>query len=137
LAIALLPFLGGRVGISLVSLPLLVVLITLPVIAIGLPLAAVNVYYRDFRYALPLVTQLWLFVSPVAYPLSRVPHGWRPLYAGLNPVVGMMEGFRRVLTLAQWPDWGLLGVSTASSVVLGYIAYRIFKRLEPQFSDVI
>ena len=76
------------------------------VVAVALILAAFNVYYRDFRYALPFALQLWLFASPVAYPLEVVPDRWRALYVALNPAAGVLDGFRRVLALGELPDPG-------------------------------
>lgn len=131
------PFIGAHLGVALLYIPLVTVTLTISVTALCIPLAALNVYYRDFRYALPLLIQLGLFASPVAYPVSSIPEQWRTLYALLNPFVGSLEGFRRVLALDQAPDWGLLGLSLVSALVVLVVGYRVFKGLEPEFSDVI
>ena len=102
-----------------------------------LALGALNVYYRDFRYALPLGVQLWMFASPVAYPLTKLPADWQLLYAVLNPVAGPLEGFRRVLGLGTLPSAELLAVSAAGGLVWLWLGYRLFKAMEPNFADVI
>jgi ABC-type polysaccharide/polyol phosphate export permease len=131
------PFLGARASVTWLLAPALAVLLALLAAAMALPLAALNVYYRDFRYALPFALQLWLFASPVAYPLSVVPDRWRGLYVVLNPAAGLLDAFRRVLTLGTWPDPGLLGVSLTGTAILLWAGYRIFKGLEPSFADVV
>lgn len=137
LFLAIGPFIGADLGAALLYVPLVTATLTISVTALCIPLAALNVYYRDFRYAVPLLIQLGLFASPVAYPVSTIPEQWRPLYALLNPFVGSLEGFRRALALDQAPNWGLLGLSLISALVVLVIGYRIFKGLEPEFSDVI
>jgi ABC-type polysaccharide/polyol phosphate export permease len=137
LFLALAPFLGAKLGLSFLYVPLLVVALTIPVVGICLPLAAINVYYRDFRYVLPLATQLALFASPVAYPVSLVPERWQGLYALVNPFVGPLDGFRNAMALDDAPDWHLLGLSALTGVVLLVVGYRVFKAFEPEFSDVV
>jgi ABC-type polysaccharide/polyol phosphate export permease len=117
--------------------PALLLLVIVLALAIALPLAALNVYYRDVRFFLPLFLQVWLFLSPVAYPLDEVPAGWRTAYELLNPLVGPIDGLRRVLTGGTAPDWGLLSVSTAETLGLLIAGYWLFKRLEPEFADVV
>lgn len=130
------PLTGAHIGVTAVWALLLAASVVLPVVAVTVPLAALSVYYRDFRHALPFAMQLWLLASPVAYPLTRVPPGWRVPYALANPLVGPLEGFRRVLAAGLGPDWGLLLASTASSVVLLVAGYRVFSHLERDFADV-
>src|SRR5207302_7462336 len=97
LVAALSPALGARVSAAWLLMPVLAVLLALLAVAVALPLAALNVYYRDFRYALPFALQLWLFASPVAYPMSVVVAHWQGLYVTLNPPAGVLDAFRRVL----------------------------------------
>ena len=137
LVLALAPITGAEIGWQIVFVPLLCVAILVPAVAVAIPLAGLAVYYRDFKYALPTGVQLWFFASPVVYPITVVSPEWRWLYALLNPVVGMLEGFRRVLAEGASPDWGLLGISLASSLVLLFAGLRVFKRLEGEFADVI
>jgi len=131
------PLTGAQLGWNLLWVPLLVVTMMLPTIAVALPFAALAVYYRDFKYALPFGIQLWLFASPVAYPITEIDAEWRWLYALVNPVVGMLEGFRRVIALGTGPDWGLLALSTLSSCVILLSGFHLFKRLEREFADVV
>lgn len=137
LVLAAAPFTGAHLSWTLVFLPMLAAAIALPTLAAALPLGAMNVYYRDFRYLLPFGIQLWLFASPIAYPISEISAPLRPWYALVNPIVGPLEGFRRILAVGTTPDWGLLGISTASGVVLLLAGYRWFKSLERDFADVV
>lgn len=131
------PLTGAGIGWHVVYLPLLVLSLIVIAVAVALPLAALTVYYRDFRFALPLAVQIWLFASPVAYPLTRVPERWHNLYAAANPAVGTLEGFRRVLAVGAPPDWSLLGIGTLTSLAVLLLGYRMFKRLEREFADVV
>ena len=131
------PLTGAHFGPSMVLLPLLCAGLVIPVVAITLPVGALAAYYRDFKYALPFLVQLWLFTSPVAYPLSEIPHKWQSLYAFVNPIAGFLAAFQSVLAAGEWPDWGLLGISLASSVALLALGYRLFKVLEREIADVI
>ena len=92
--------------------------------------------YRDVRHTIPFLVQFWMYASPVAYPVSLVPEKWRLLY-GLNPMVGVIDGFRWALLGEVRPDFGLMAVSTAVvlALLLGGIVY--FKRMERTFADVI
>jgi len=117
-------------------LPLLLVQLVLAV-AVTLALAAINVFYRDVRYVLPVVTQIWLFATPVIYPLSVVPEGIRATYLAINPLAGVIDGYRRVLAAGTPPDMSLLALSAVSSIGLLIVAYLCFKRVERSFADVI
>jgi lipopolysaccharide transport system permease protein len=131
------PILGAHLTWTALLAPLLVPFVAIPAIGLALGLAALNVYYRDFRYALPLGVQLWMFASPVAYPLTRLPTEWHLVYAFLNPVAGTLESFRRVLGLGVMPSPELLGVSLIGGLVWLWFGYRLFKAMEPSFADVI
>jgi lipopolysaccharide transport system permease protein len=137
LLLAISPFLGANLGINLLFLPLLMVAIILPVVAVSLPFAALYVYYRDIRYALPLGIQMWMYASPVVYPLTKVPHHWRLAYAFLNPVVGQLYGYFRAVAVGAPPDWTLLGASLLSGCVILLVGHIVFRRLQPRFADVI
>ena len=100
------PITGAEIGWQVVYVPLLFVAILIPAVAVAIPLAGLAVYYRDFKYALPTGVQLWFFASPVVYPVTVVSPEWRWLYTLLNPVVGQLEGFRRVLAEGTDPDVG-------------------------------
>jgi lipopolysaccharide transport system permease protein len=106
-------------------------------LAVTLVLAALNVSYRDVRYALPLVTQLWLYVTPVIYPLSVIPIHIQTLYLTLNPMAAVIDGYRRVLVAGKPPNLTMLGVASLSAVVLLIVGYGYFKHAERRFADVI
>jgi lipopolysaccharide transport system permease protein len=94
------------------------------------------VRFRDIGVAMPLLLQLWMFASPVVYPLSAVPAGLRGFYV-LNPMVGVIENFRRVILQGVPPDFHTLGLSALIAVVLLPAAYIYFKRLEATVADII
>ncbi|MDR7550837.1 MAG: ABC transporter permease [Armatimonadota bacterium] len=137
LVAALGPFLGAVPSPAWLLAPLLALVLALLGAGVGLALAALNVYYRDFRYALPFALQLWMFASPVAYPLAVVPERLRLPFVLLNPAAGVLDGFRRVLALGQLPDPALLAASLAGSAAVAWAGYRIFKSREPGFADVV
>ncbi len=98
--------------------------------------SAVNVFFRDVRFIVPLVVQVWMYVLPVVYPLSEVPARFRPYYM-LNPMAGIIDGYRRVVLHGQMPDWGALGMTAGVSLVLLVGGYAFFKRVEMKFADII
>jgi len=103
--------------------------------ACGLMLSAIQVRFRDVAVALPVALQLWMFASPVLYPLSSVPADWRGLYL-LNPLAGLVETFRRAV-LGLPPDIGALAASVGVTAVLLPVAYVVFKHVEATVADVI
>jgi lipopolysaccharide transport system permease protein len=102
---------------------------------LGLILSAMNVSFRDVKYAVPFFIQMGLFVSPVIYPLSYVPARFRPLL-GLNPMSGMIVGFRQSV-LGGDTDWGLVISSVAMCAGLFVAGLFIFRRMERRFADII
>ena len=127
---------GAALSLNLLVLPLLVLIAFVTALGVSSALSAVNVRYRDVRYVVPFAVQLWLFGTPVAYPITLVHAPWRTLIE-LNPMVGVVEGFRwAVLGTANAP-WGLIAVSAASAAVLfvGGLAY--FDRVERSFADLM
>jgi lipopolysaccharide transport system permease protein len=127
-------------GISLTGLaffvPLLLVLALLTSLAVGLWLAALNVRYRDVGHAIPFLIQIWMFASPVVYPVSMIPEKYR-LFYGLNPMVGVIEGFRWALLGNASPDFGVMTVSAIVMLVALAGGLVFFKRLERTFADVV
>jgi lipopolysaccharide transport system permease protein len=121
---------------AVLALPVFVVFAVLTALSVGLWLSALNVQFRDVRYLIPFLTQFWLFLTPIAYPASMIPEAYRPLY-GLNPMAGVVEGFRWALLGTATPDWGLVGVSVAvvAVVLTGGLFY--FRRMERTFADVV
>ena len=117
-------------------LPAFVLLAVLTALGVGLWLSALNAIYRDVRYVLPFLVQFWMFASPVAYPSSLVPERWRWLY-GLNPMAGVIEGFRWALTGHGEPPNLLLAASTAAVLLVlgGGLVY--FRTMESTVADVV
>jgi lipopolysaccharide transport system permease protein len=133
--IGLMVYYGVAVSIQILMLPVLVLLTTLLAVGVGMWMSALNVKYRDIRYALPFVIQLWMFVSPVIYPLSLVPEKWRWVLM-LNPLTGVIEGFRSALFGWEF-NWIALGLSAGVTVLLVVSSAYIFRRMEKDFADVI
>jgi lipopolysaccharide transport system permease protein len=121
---------------TVLTLPAFVLFAVLAALAFGLWLSALNVQYRDIRYTIPFLTQFWMFLTPVAYPASLVPPRYRLLY-GLNPMSGVVEGFRWALLGTDAPDWGLMAVSAGMVVVLLVLGVLYFRRMEKTFADVV
>jgi lipopolysaccharide transport system permease protein len=132
---AMMPFYGMRPVASWVFLPLLATCTALLAMAIGLAFSALNVKYRDVRYALPFVVQLWMFASPVVYPLSLVPERWRWAVA-INPMAGLIEGYRAAL-FGRTFDLGSLFTSLIETAALLAFSAFVFRRAERSFADVI
>ena len=109
------------------------ILLTLGVTLVG---SAFLVFYRDVRFVVPLGLQIWMFATPVIYPVSLVPERFRPFYM-LNPMAGIIDGYRSILLLGTPPDFGSLMLSSGVSVTIFLTGYLLFKRLEWSFADVI
>jgi lipopolysaccharide transport system permease protein len=117
-------------------LPLVVVQV-LFTIGVSLLLSAFTVLYRDVRHTLPLVIQIWMFVTPILYPVSNVPERWRSLYMSLNPTAAIIDGYRRCVVLGLPPDLKHLALSTGVSLFLVWAGYKYFKHLEREFADIV
>jgi len=124
------------VGWSLVWLPVLVALAAAVAFSIGMLLAGLGTFRKDFIFAVPFLVQTWLFVTPVIYPISSVPDRWYSLYL-LNPMVGVIEGFRTVLLKATAPPMEPLLASVAVTTVLLAVSWPAFRRLSAYFADVL
>jgi homopolymeric O-antigen transport system permease protein len=127
---------GLRPSWALLALPLFLLLAVVTALAVGLFLAALNVRYRDVGYTVPFVIQIWMYMSPIVYPVSLVPERWRLLYS-LNPMAGVIEGFRWALLGKAGPDLTAMLVSTVVIVTLLGAGVVFFKRHEPTFADFI
>lgn len=129
-------FYGLAPTINILWLPLFLLLALVTSLGVSLWLSAMNVQFRDVHYTVPFLTQAWLFATPIAYPSSLLPEPWRTLY-GLNPMAGVVEGFR----------WALLGTNTAPgpmTIVSAVVALALFiggalyfRRMEQNFADVL
>ena len=121
---------------TVLSLPLFITIALVAALSVGLWLAALNVRYRDVGHTVPFLIQIWMFASPVAYPVSLIPEKWRLLYS-LNPLAGVIEGFRWALLGKESPDFGVIAVSTMVVVALLFGGLIYFKRTERTFADLI
>ncbi len=137
LALAAMPVLDGQLGVGIVAAPIAVAALAVVALALSLPLAAVNAMYRDVRHALPFGVLVWLFASPVMFPVARLPERWQPWYALANPAAGPIEAYRRALAHGTWPDWGLLGLSMLGAISIGVGGHAVFRRIAPTLPDVI
>jgi lipopolysaccharide transport system permease protein len=120
---------------NLIFLPVFILMAIFSALAVGLWLSALNVKYRDVRYTVPFLTQFWLFVSPVAYPSSMMPQQWQWLY-GLNPMAGVIEGFRWAL-LGSSPPFSTIYVSILLTAALFMGGLYYFRKTEKVFADLI
>lgn len=121
---------------NLLWVPVIVAIQILLTLGIALPASAFIVFYRDVRFVVPLGIQLWMYASPVIYPVSLVPERFRSLYA-LNPMVGIVDSYRRVVIQGLPPVFEYLATSALISVCLAVLGYLYFKRSEASFADLI
>ena len=127
---------GMRPPAAIVWLPLFLLLALVTALGVGLWLSALNVQYRDVRYTIPFLIQFWLFATPVAYSSSLVPERWRALY-GLNPMAGVVEGFRWALLGTGQTPGPMLAVSVAVVLLVLVSGAFYFRRMEKTFADVV
>jgi lipopolysaccharide transport system permease protein len=127
---------GVTPGIAIVTVPIFVLIIILAALGAGLWLSALEVRYRDVGYTIPLLMQLWMFVTPVIYPVTIIPEEWRLVYS-LNPMVGVVEGFRwALLSTSDRPDTSL-AISAIVVVVVLLGGLLFFRRTERTFADIV
>jgi lipopolysaccharide transport system permease protein len=128
-------YFGAAPSIAIVWLPLFTLFALVTAVGVGTWLAAINVRYRDVKYIVPFLIQIWMFASPVIYSSTLIPKDWQWLYA-LNPMTGVLEGFRWALIGGQRPDQLIL-VSALASVLVFASALVYFRHTEQTFADVI
>src|SRR6266536_6530585 len=133
--VGLMIYYGVMVTWSILMFPVVVLLTTLLALGLGMWLSALNVKYRDVRFALPFLIQLWMFVSPVIYPSSFLPARLRPLL-WLNPMTGIIEGYRSSLFGLRF-NWLALGVSAGLTLIVLLYAAFSFRRMEKSFADIV
>lgn len=126
---------GPSLTPNLLVLPLLLVVLVVLALSVGLWMSALNVKYRDIRYALPFLIQIWMFASPILIWLSMVPQKWR-LFFYLNPLTGVIEGFRSALFGLRF-DWTALAISGVMSLLMLLYSLHSFRRMEKSFADLI
>ncbi len=133
--LGLMIFNGVTITPSILLLPVLLTIALLTALGIGTLLASLVIAYRDFRYVMTFLVQLWMFASPVAYPLSVIPEQYRLIYS-LNPMVGVIEGFRACLLGFEMP-WASLGVSVLATIFFLVIGLFYFRKTERRFADIV
>ena len=135
LLLAMLAFYGVMPGWTILTLPIWTLLALTTALAVGIWFSAINVRYRDVRYTLPFLTQIWLIATPVAYSSVIVPDRWRPLVA-LNPMVGVVDGFRWALLGTAFPGAAVL-VSSVAVLLLLVSGLFYFRSVERTFADIV
>ena len=130
---------AGMVTNAIWTLPLFLLLALITALGVGLWLSALNVIYRDVGYTLPFLTQLWFFITPIVYPLSKAVDrypDWQWLFA-INPMTGVVEGFRWALLGMDQPDFGLMALSGGIALLLLISGLFYFRRMERTFADTV
>ena len=134
--IGMLFYYGIPVTAAIFYLPLFLLLALVTALGMGLWFSALNVKYRDVRFVVPFIVQIWMFATPVIYPSTLMPHRWRILYS-LNPMVGVIEGFRWMLLGAQTHPTPMIAVSAGIAVAALVWGACYFKRVEKTFADLV
>ncbi len=134
--IALMVYYRVQLTWAISMLPVLVLLATLLALGVGMWLSALNVKYRDIRYAIPFLIQLWMFASPIIYPVSMLPEKWQWLLR-LNPLTGLIQNFRIALFGNQPFDWKSLGISAVITLIVLFYSAFSFRRMERHFADIV
>ena len=124
------------VGRWVAMVPLFLALLLLFTLGVTLITSAINVFYRDVNPVVQIGLQLWLYLTPVAYPLSAVPETYRAFWMA-NPLAGVVEGLRDALVFGREPDWAVVGISSALIAVIFVIGVVLFKKTDKYFADVI
>jgi lipopolysaccharide transport system permease protein len=127
---------GLRPGLPILAVALFVLLALLAALGVGLWLAALNVQFRDVGHLIPFLTQIWFFATPVIYPLTLLPERWR-IWAGINPMVSVVEGFRWAVLGQAPPPAAMLFVSLVVVLVVLLSGVYLFRRMEKTFADVV
>ena len=134
--VVMMAYYGWLPTVKIVFLPFFLLLALVASLAVGLWLSALNVEFRDVRYTIPFLTQLWLFATPIAYPSTLLSPPWRTVY-GLNPMVGVVEGFRWALFDTGVRPGGVVIASSVATLVLLVGGAFYFRRMERTFADII
>jgi homopolymeric O-antigen transport system permease protein len=121
---------------GILTLPFFTLLAVVTAVAVSLFLSALNVKYRDVGHAIPFLVQFWMYASPVVYSVTIIPHKWRLLYS-LNPMVGVIEGFRWALLGKERPDFMVMAMGVVVALLLLLVGLIYFKRTERFFADII
>jgi lipopolysaccharide transport system permease protein len=127
---------GVTPALNVLWLPLFLLLALVTALGVGLWLSSLNVKYRDVRYIVPFITQFWMFATPIAYSSSLLSQPWRTIY-GLNPMVGVVEGFRWALLGTKTAPGPIIAVSSLAALVIMIAGALYFRRMERTFADVV
>ncbi len=127
---------GTGPPLAIIAVPLLVAIMLAAALGVAAALSAVNVRYRDIKYVVPFASQFWLFATPVAYPATLVHEPWRTLWA-INPMVGVVEGFRWAVLGHAHAPWALIGISAASAAIMLVAGLGYFQAAERSFADIL
>jgi lipopolysaccharide transport system permease protein len=122
--------------ITMIVIPVLIGIQFILTMGIVFLISALNVFYRDIHFIIPLAIQIWMFASPIIYPVSIIPQKYQTLYM-LNPMAGIIEAYRDVVLRGLWPDWRYLGFSFIISILTFSLGYLYFKKNEWKFADLI
>ena len=134
--LAMMLYYGITPTLNTLWLPLFLLLAVVTSLGVGLWLSALNVEYRDVRYVVPFLTQFWMLATPIAYPSSLLHEPWRTIY-GLNPMVGVVEGFRWALLGTRMAPGPIIAASSLAAVVILVSGAFYFRRMEKTFADVV
>jgi len=134
--LGLMAFYGIAPTINLLWMPLFLLLALVTSLGVGLWMSALNVKYRDVRYIVPFIIQVWMFSTPIVYPSSLLPATWRTVY-GLNPMVGVVEGFRWALLGTNTAPGFMIGVSSAAALLILTSGAFYFRHMEKSFADIV
>ncbi len=134
--VAMMIFFGIAPTLNIMWLPLLILLTLVTALGVGLWLSALNVLFRDVRYVVPFLTQFWMFATPIAYPSSLLSEPWRTLY-GINPMVGVVEGFRWALLGTETALGPMLMISALAALIVLITGAFYFRRMEKIFADKV
>lgn len=134
--IGMMVFYHMPVGSSILLVPIIIVIQILFTLGVVLLASAMNVFYRDIRFVIPLGVQLWMYLTPIIYPVSMVPERFRPLYM-LNPMAGIIDSYRTIILAAKFPQAEYLLVASVVSIGMFVGSYRYFKSAEMEFADII
>jgi lipopolysaccharide transport system permease protein len=121
---------------AMLWLPLVLILQLVLILGVTFTGSALLVLYRDVRFIVPLGLQIWLYLTPIIYPITVVPEKYLPLYI-LNPMAGIITAYRQIILYGQSPDWISLAISAVEAILVFLCGYRIFKKLEISFADII
>ena len=133
--IGMMLYFGVGITIQVLLAPLFILLALLVAVTFGTLFSALNVRFRDVKFALPFLLQVWLIASPIFYPANLLSEKWRLLFA-INPLVGILDGFRSSLFGTPF-DWPLIAVSCVSLTILAFVSLVVFKSMEDTFADMI